>query len=98
MPAHPAPQGREVRTTGLLLNHAAARGLLHESASLDEVQSLAEKGLSLASTPELKALGWYLLADVFSRRHQPENVSRALRNARMHASANARASHEPSSP
>jgi arylsulfatase A-like enzyme/tetratricopeptide (TPR) repeat protein len=75
----------------------AARGLLHESASLDEVQSLAEKGLSLARTPELKALGWFLLADVFSRRHQPENVSRALRNARMHASANARASHEPSS-
>ena len=56
----------------------AARGLLHESAPLDDVQSLAEKGLSLARTPELKALGWFLMADVYSRRHQPDNVTRAL--------------------
>ncbi len=73
----------------------AARGLLHESASLDEVQSLAERGLALARTPELKALGWFLMADVFSRRHQPENVDRALRNARIQASARRRAGRPP---
>jgi tetratricopeptide (TPR) repeat protein len=66
-----------------------ARGLLHQSASLDDVQSLAERGLALARTPELKALGWFLMADVFSRRHQPDNVDRALRNARAFAAANA---------
>jgi arylsulfatase A-like enzyme/tetratricopeptide (TPR) repeat protein len=77
----------------------AARGLLHESGSLDEVQSLAERGLSLARTPDLKALGWFLMADVFSRRQQPENVERALRNARLQASAASRESpHATSSP
>ncbi len=77
-----------------------ARGLLHESSgSLDVVQSLAERGLSLARTPDLKALGWFLMADVFSRRHQPENVERALRNARLQASAATRESpHVTSSP
>ena len=75
----------------------AARGLLHESAPLDEVQSLAERGLSLARTPELKALGWFLMADVYSRRHQPENMSRALRNARTQVSANTRGSQPASS-
>ena len=60
-----------------------ARALLHESAPLDEVQTLTEKGLALADNPEHKALGWFLMADVFSRRHQPAEVERALRNARM---------------
>ena len=46
-----------------------ARGLLHESAPLETVQALAEKGLALAQAPELKALGWFLMADVFNRRH-----------------------------
>jgi hypothetical protein len=74
-----------------------ARGLLHEAAPLDEVQGLAEKGLSLAKTPDLKALGWFLMADVFNRRHEPENVNRALRNARMQVAANARGSQPASS-
>ena len=60
-----------------------ARGLLHESAPLDEVQGLAEKGLALARAPDVKAFGWFLMADVFSRRRQPDKVSEALRNARM---------------
>jgi len=60
-----------------------ARALLHESAPLDEVQALTEKGLALAHGPEHKALGWFLMADVFNRRHQPERVKVALRNARM---------------
>ena len=70
-----------------------ARGLLHETAPLDEVQRLAEKGLSLAKTPDLKALGWFLMADVFNRRHQPDKVSVALRNARMQSSTQPRGSH-----
>jgi arylsulfatase A-like enzyme/tetratricopeptide (TPR) repeat protein len=68
-----------------------ARALLHESAPLDEVQTLTEKGLAVADNAEHKALGWFLMADVFSRRHQPAEVERALRNARMQqASADAR--------
>jgi arylsulfatase A-like enzyme len=61
-----------------------ARGLLHESAPLDEVQGLAEKGLALAQAPDVKALGWFLMADVFSRRHQPDRMNEALAKARMH--------------
>ena len=64
-----------------------ARALLHESGPLDEVQGLAEKGLALARAPDVKALGWFLLADVYSRRRQPAQVERALRNARAQAAA-----------
>ena len=62
-----------------------ARGLLHERGPLDEVRALAEKGLTFAKTPDMKALGWFLLADVFQRTQQPDKVAEALRNARMHA-------------
>jgi tetratricopeptide (TPR) repeat protein len=58
-----------------------ARGLLKQGAPLDEVQALVEKGLSLAETPDTKALGYLLLADVFNRRHQPEKMNEALRRA-----------------
>jgi tetratricopeptide (TPR) repeat protein len=61
-----------------------ARGLLHERSSLDDVQGLVEKGLTLATTSETKALGWFLMADVFERRQQPDRVAFALKNARMH--------------
>lgn len=64
-----------------------ARGLLHEGRALDEVQALTEKGLTLARTSEFKALGWFLLADVFERRRQPDKVTIALRNAQMHLSS-----------
>jgi hypothetical protein len=43
--------------------------------------------LTFAKTPETKALGWFLLADVFQRQQQPQKVTDALKNARMHASA-----------
>ena len=59
-----------------------ARALLRQPASLDEAQTLVEKGLSLADSPELKALGWFVMADVFNRRQQPERMHAALRNAR----------------
>jgi tetratricopeptide (TPR) repeat protein len=58
-----------------------ARGLLKTEAPIDEVQSLVEKGLSLAVTADMKALGWLLLADVYSRRQQPEKVAAALKKA-----------------
>jgi len=58
-----------------------ARGLLQESAPIDKVQSLVEKGLSLAQAPDLKVLGWLLLADVFNRKGQPEQMNEALRKA-----------------
>lgn len=58
-----------------------ARGLLQQSAPIEDVQVLVEKGLSLARTPDLKALGWLLLADVFNRKRQPEKMNEALRKA-----------------
>jgi len=63
-----------------------ARALLQQSAPVGEVQALAEQGLTLARTPEFKALGWFVMADVFNRRHQPDKVNIALRNARMQLS------------
>jgi tetratricopeptide (TPR) repeat protein len=71
-----------------------ARGLLHESAPLEETQRLVEHGLSLAAEPDLKALGWFLMADVFNRRHQPEKMNAALKNARTQVAAMKGASHE----
>jgi choline-sulfatase len=58
-----------------------ARGLLHESAPLNDIARLTEQGLGLAQTPDLKALGWFLMADVFTRRHEPAKASEALRRA-----------------
>jgi len=58
-----------------------ARGLLHEDVPLDEIQREVETGLSLAETAELKALGYFLLADIFNRRHDPEKMNEALRKA-----------------
>jgi arylsulfatase A-like enzyme/Tfp pilus assembly protein PilF len=56
-----------------------ARGLLYENVPLDEVQAEVEEGLSLAETDELKALGYFLLADIYSRRQptptNPKGVS-----------------------
>jgi tetratricopeptide (TPR) repeat protein len=58
-----------------------ARGLLKQGAPIEEVQALVEKGLSLAETPDMKALGWLLLADVFNRKQQPERMNEALKRA-----------------
>jgi cytochrome c-type biogenesis protein CcmH/NrfG len=60
-----------------------ARGLLlQESTPLEEIQALAEKGLALARANDMKSLGWLLLADVYSRKRQPEKVQEALRRAK----------------
>lgn len=58
-----------------------ARGLLYENVPLDEVQAEVEKGLSLAETDELKALGYFLLADIYSRRQEPGKMNEALKKA-----------------
>jgi len=64
-----------------------ARERLQDRAAIDEVQSHVETGLALAQTPELKALGWMLMADVYNRRQQPEKMNDALRKARGYAAA-----------
>jgi tetratricopeptide (TPR) repeat protein len=58
-----------------------ARGLLYEDVPLEEVQKEVEQGLSLAETDDLKALGYFLLADIYNRRGEPEKVREALRKA-----------------
>jgi tetratricopeptide (TPR) repeat protein len=64
-----------------------ARGLLHEGAPMDEVQALVEKGLSLARASETRALGFFLLADVYNRKGRPDAANEALRRARAEAPA-----------
>jgi choline-sulfatase len=61
-----------------------ARGLLYEDVPVDEVQAEVDRGLALAETDELKAMGYFLLADVYNRRGQPDKVKEALRLANMH--------------
>lgn len=63
-----------------------ARGLLYEAVPLDEVQATVEKGIALAQTSELKALGYYLLADVFNRRGLPGKMNDALKKAESYKS------------
>jgi choline-sulfatase len=58
-----------------------ARGLLYEDVPLDDVQAEVEEGLSLAETNELKALGYFLLADIYNRRQEPEKMNEALKKA-----------------
>ncbi len=63
-----------------------ARSLLYEDVPLEEVQAAVEKGLSLAETDDLKALAYFLLADIYNRRHEPEKVKEALRKANAYKS------------
>lgn len=63
-----------------------ARGLFLESAPLDEIRDLVEKGLSFAQTSDLKALGYFLLADVYNRSHEPGKMNDALRKANAYKS------------
>jgi arylsulfatase A-like enzyme/tetratricopeptide (TPR) repeat protein len=63
-----------------------ARGLLYESVALDDIQAEVERGLALAETPELKALAYYLLADIYNRRGDPARMNEALRKADLYRS------------
>ena len=69
-----------------------ARGLLLQSstdpksAPIDEIHALVEKGLSLAETPDTRALGFFVLADVYNRQRRPDKANEALRKAEAYAS------------
>ncbi|MGH9388990.1 MAG: tetratricopeptide repeat protein, partial [Vicinamibacteria bacterium] len=75
-----------------------ARGLLLESAPIDEIQALVETGLSLAQTPETRALGFFVLADVYNRKHRPDLASEALEKANAYASETRSRSPETKNP
>jgi tetratricopeptide (TPR) repeat protein len=55
-----------------------ARGLLYEDVDINYIQELVRKGLQLAKESELKALAYFLLADIYSRKNQPDKVKEAL--------------------
>jgi arylsulfatase A-like enzyme/tetratricopeptide (TPR) repeat protein len=61
----------------LLLGQA----LLAQRGQLDEVERLARAGLQRTSDAELKALGYFLLADVYSRQGRRAEVRDAVANA-----------------
>jgi tetratricopeptide (TPR) repeat protein len=63
-----------------------ARGLLYESVPPDEIQATIERGLSLAQTSELKALGYFLLADIYNRKRDLGKMNEALRRANEYKS------------
>jgi len=63
-----------------------ARGLLNEPGATEEAASLVEKGISLAGTGELKALGYFLLADIYNRTGQPDKMRAALEKANSYKS------------
>ncbi|MDI6699522.1 MAG: sulfatase-like hydrolase/transferase [Candidatus Saccharicenans sp.] len=55
-----------------------ARGKLLRRDDPTEILELVKAGLSRARTPELKALGYFLLADAYNRLGQPARVQEAL--------------------
>jgi arylsulfatase A-like enzyme/thioredoxin-like negative regulator of GroEL len=58
-----------------------ARGLLDEPGSLEEAKRLVERGIELARTNQLKALGYFLMADIYNRQSRPDLVREALAKA-----------------
>ncbi len=58
-----------------------ARGLLYEPVPLAETRAEVETGLALATAPDLKALGWFLMADIHTRLGETAKVREALANA-----------------
>jgi choline-sulfatase len=62
-----------------------ARGLLAATGEVERARTLVDRGLSLADSAELKALGWFLLADIYTRKGQQARVAEALAKARFFA-------------
>lgn len=58
-----------------------ARGLLQENGNNEEILALTDQGLSLARSPEYKAMAYFLLADAYNRLKQPQQVQLALSKA-----------------
>jgi arylsulfatase A-like enzyme/Tfp pilus assembly protein PilF len=60
-----------------------ARILLNRG-KLEEVERLAQAGLSRARQPDLQALGWFLLADVYSREGRRAELQEAVRKGQYY--------------
>ncbi|MGB9836335.1 MAG: sulfatase-like hydrolase/transferase [Candidatus Saccharicenans sp.] len=58
-----------------------ARGLLLKNENPTDILPFVNQGLTRAQTNELKALGYFLLADVYNRLGQAEQVREALNRA-----------------
>ena len=61
-----------------------ARIRLAEGADPTEVETLARQGLERTQATDLKALGYYLLADAYSRQGRPAEVQRAVESAQRY--------------
>ncbi len=72
-----------------------ARALLARAADPAEVLPLVKEGLERSQTPDLKALGYFLLADVYSRQGRRAEVEGALRSAQSYKAQTARVQAPP---
>ncbi len=63
-----------------------ARVLLQQGRDLPEVERLAKAGLERTEADDLKVLGYYLLADVYSRQGRQAELEQVLRRAQAHRS------------
>jgi arylsulfatase A-like enzyme/Tfp pilus assembly protein PilF len=63
-----------------------ARILLKQEKDLPEVERLARAGLDRAEADELKVLGYYLLADVYSRQGRQAELEQVLERAQFYRS------------
>lgn len=61
-----------------------ARALLARPGRLAEVETMARQGLERSQEPELKALGWFLLADVYSRQGRASERDQAVAEGRRY--------------
>jgi predicted Zn-dependent protease len=61
-----------------------ARVRLRQGRDLAEVERLAKAGLERTEADDLKVLGYYLLADVYSRQGRQAELERVLRQAQIH--------------
>lgn len=61
-----------------------ARVLLQQGRDLTEVERLAKAGLERTEADDLKVLGYYLLADVYSRQGRQDELDRVLERAQVH--------------
>jgi tetratricopeptide (TPR) repeat protein len=78
-------EGEPEASPGARAAGAGPHGTNRKPAALDEIQALVEKGLSLAKTPDTRALGYFVLADVYHRLNRPDKASEALRQAEAYA-------------
>jgi len=60
--------------------------LLQQGRDLSEVERLAKAGLERTDADDLKVLGYYLLADVYSRQGRQDELEQVLRRAQVHRS------------